>query len=461
MRTGQVVGLANHTVLIAADGTERPIDDSGAPIRDRDGHVIGVVLVFRDVTDRRRREAERRATALERERLLEAERTARSEAERANRVKDDFVAMVSHELRTPLNAILGWTELMMRSSADPRMIARGLDVIARNTRVQAQLISDLLDISRITSGKLRLDFQAVDLAEIIRDAVDTVQPSADARQIQIHRDIDHSLGHVAGDPARLQQVVWNLMSNAIKFTPEGGRVRVVLRKAGDAAEIVVSDTGVGIAPEFLPHVFERFQQADGTMTRRYGGLGLGLAIVKHLVERHGGIVTAQSEGEGKGAAFSIVLPVASATVDPDSLPPPARAAAPVAPFDGARILVVEDEQDTRTFLVQLLRANGAVVLEADSAQQALDLFAGGEPPDILLSDIGLPQIDGYELMRRIRALGDAAGGGLPAIALTAYASFDDRTRALRAGYQTHLAKPVEPTELLATVASFCALVRRR
>jgi PAS domain S-box-containing protein len=459
MRSGQTVGLANHTILCARNGTEVPIDDSGAPIRDRDGRIIGVVLVFRDVTERRRRDAERRAETAERDRLLESERAARAEAERASRVKDDFVAMVSHELRTPLNAILGWTELMMRNGSDPAMMTRGLEVVARNTRVQAQLISDLLDISRISSGKLRLDFQAVDLATIIDDALDTVQHTADAKQIAIRRHVDRSVGAVAGDPARLQQIIWNLVSNAIKFTPEGGRVDVALRGGETSAEITIADSGVGIAPEFLPHVFERFQQADGTMTRRYGGLGLGLTIVKHLVERHGGTVSASSEGEGRGATFVIVLPSAAlsraqARTHDRSTAPASRVA-----LDGVRILVVEDEPDTRTFLTQLLRANGAEVVEAGTAADALEVFPSAIP-DILLSDIGLPQVDGYDLIRRIRQLGVTAGGGLPAIALTAYVSSEDRTRALRAGYQTHLAKPVEPAELLATVASFAALVKR-
>jgi PAS domain S-box-containing protein len=313
---GTVVGLANHTVLIAADGAERPIDDSGAPIRSRDGRVFGVVLVFRDVSERRRGELERRDAALEHERLLEAERTARADAERANRVKDEFVAMVSHELRTPLNAILGWTQLMVKPDAGPEVIARGLDVITRNTRLQAQLISDLLDISRILSGKLRLDVEELDLAAVVGDAIDTVQQDADHKRVTITRDVHGSVGMLAGDAARLQQIIWNLLSNAIKFTPEGGEVSVCVRKPGKDAEIVVADTGVGIRPDFLPHIFDRFQQADQSITRRYGGLGLGLSIVKHLVELHGGSIAVKSDGVGHGAAFTIVLPSSAGARQP-------------------------------------------------------------------------------------------------------------------------------------------------
>ena len=291
LQEGVVVGLANHTLLIASDGTERPIDDSGAPIRNRDGRIVGVVLVFRDVSERRRLDAERETAAAERERLLRAERTARAEAERANRLKDDFVAMISHELRTPLNAILGWTELMQKEPGDDALTARGLDVVARNTRLQTQLISDLLDISRIVSGKLHLDVQSVDLASVVDAAIETVEPTAIAKGIQIDRELDTSIGPMAGDPARLQQVVWNLLSNALKFTPKGGRVQVTLRLAGSEAEIVVRDNGAGIRPEFLPYVFDRFQQADASRARRFGGLGLGLSIVKNLVQFHAGTGT--------------------------------------------------------------------------------------------------------------------------------------------------------------------------
>jgi PAS domain S-box-containing protein len=456
---GVIVGLASHTVLIAADGTERPIDDSGAPIRNREGRIVGVVLVFRDVTDRRRAEDERRTAAAERERLLEAERIARAEAERASRIKDDFIAMVSHELRTPLNAILGWAELMMRSKNDVSMIERGLDVVSRNTRIQAQLISDLLDISRIVSGKLRLDIASVDLGAVITDAIEIVQQEAMAKGIEIHKHLDVPVGPIAGDAARIQQIIWNLLSNAIKFSSGGGQVRVYLRDADTDAEITVVDTGSGIRPEFLPNVFDRFQQADLSIRRGVGGLGLGLSIVKHLVELHGGRVKAESSGEGKGAKFTIRLPLSlrpglAETVACSSPTPKEVAAAPS--LEGISVMVVEDEPDTREFLTRLLATHGAKVTTAASASEALAQFPSRKP-DILVSDIGMPGMDGYELMQRIRE-GLLAGSSFPAIALTAYARTEDRTRALRAGYQAHLAKPVEPSELIAIIASFTKLL---
>ena len=462
---GLVVGLANHTVLIAVDGTDRPIDDSGAPIRNRDGRLVGVVLVFRDVTERRRTEAERLVAAAERERLLEAERVARTEAERASRVKDEFVAMVSHELRTPLNAILGWTQLMRQRHHDATMVERGLDVVARNTRVQVQLISDLLDVSRIVSGKLHLEIQPVDLASVIDQAIETVQHQAESKSVGIRRELARNVGLIAGDPARLEQVIWNLLSNAIKFTPSNGHVSVNLRSVDSRAEIIVQDSGAGIGPEVLPLIFDRFHQANSSTTRRFGGLGIGLAIVKHIVELHGGTVRADSAGEGRGATFTVSLPEGtlnrpvrsiSSTQRPEEMGVPVSLAT-------IQVLVVEDEPDTREVLKRLLESNGAAVRVAGAAEEALALFRR-EPPDVLISDIGLPDIDGYELLRRIRQQSDAAGGGVPAIALTAYARSEDRTRALLVGYQAHLAKPVETTDLLATIASFASLIeahRRR
>jgi PAS domain S-box-containing protein len=457
---GTVVGLANHTLLIATDGTERPIDDSGAPIRNREGRMVGTVLVFRDVTERRRGDVERQLAAAERERLLEAERIARAEAERASRVKDEFVAMVSHELRTPLNAILGWTQLTLKAKHDPAAVERGLEVIVRNTRVQAQLISDLLDISRIMSGKIALQIQPVSLVSVVGEALDTVQQEAAAKAIVLRTEFDDEVGFVAGDPARLQQVVWNLMANAVKFTPSGGRIVVSLRGLDDHAQITVADDGVGIRPEFLPHVFDRFHQADRSITRRFGGLGLGLSIVKHLVELHGGAVRAESAGEGKGSTFIITLPTASAPTGVDAGEPELREriAMEGVALQGLRILVVEDDPDTREFLTRLLDSHGALVFSTASAREALDGFPAARP-QILLSDIGLPDMDGYQLIQRIRQQDASAGGTIPAIALTAYARSDDRTRALRAGYQAHVVKPVEAAELLATIESFAEFVR--
>ena len=461
LQDGVIVGLANHTILIAADGTERPIDDSGAPIRNRDGRIVGVVLVFHDVSDRRRLETEREAAAGERERLLVAERTARAEAERANRLKDDFVAMVSHELRTPLNAILGWTDMMLRKQNDQATVARGLDIVARNTRLQTQLISDLLDVSRIVSGKLRLDMQSVHLASVIDAAVETVQHAADQKGVEIERQLDTSIGPMAGDPARLQQVVWNLLSNALKFTPKGGRVRIVLRRTGSQAEIIVEDNGAGIRPDFLPYVFDRFQQADASRTRRFGGLGLGLSIVRSLVEFHGGTVQAASAGEGKGATFTIGLPTgAPAELRREVLATARNESVEDISLANIRVLVVEDEPDAAEFVTNLLESHGADVVSAASAREALAAVAHARP-DILLSDIGLPEMDGYQLIEQIRKMDVATGGAIPAVALTAFARSEDRTRALRAGYQTHLAKPIESTELVATVASFAELVNAR
>jgi PAS domain S-box-containing protein len=456
---GVVVGLANHTILIAADGTERPIDDSGAPIRNHEGRVVGVVLVFRDVTERRRTETERQATAVDRERLLEAERLARADAERANRVKDEFVAMVSHELRTPLNAILGWIQLMTQSRNDASVVERGLSVVARNTRLQVQLISDLLDISRIVAGKLRLEVQPVDLASVIVQAIETVQHQAGSKSISIQQELDAIVGLIAGDPARMEQVVWNLLANAIKFTPSGGQVSITLRSTNSHAQITVRDNGAGIRPEILPHIFDRFQQANSSITRRFGGLGLGLAIVKHLVELHGGSVRAESGGEGLGAAFTVLIPAGRA---PHSLETERGSRdredtlVPVS-LDAIRVLVVEDEPDTREFLKRLLETNGATVVVVGSAADAL-VQVRNRPFDVVISDIGLPDVDGYDLLRRIREH-SSAGASVPAIALTAYARPEDRRRALRAGYQAHLAKPVEPTDLLATIVSFVGLMR--
>jgi PAS domain S-box-containing protein len=443
-----------ETVRVAKDGRRLDISLTVSPVLDSQGRIIGVSKIARDITEKKR-------AAAERERLLEAERVARGEAERASRVKDEFVAMVSHELRTPLNAILSWTELMMRGRDDPKVMERGLEVVARNTRVQAQLISDLLDVSRIVAGKLRLDIQNLDLPSIVSDAVDTVRQDAAAKNIEIRTDLAVS-GPLAGDPARIQQVVWNLLSNAVKFTPPGGSISVAVREVGTQAEIVVSDDGAGISAEFLPHVFDRFLQADRSTTKRYGGLGLGLAIVKHLVELHGGRVSAESGGPGKGSSFTIRLPTSYAIADsePQQFPSAGKDAWDDVVLDSIRVLVVEDEPDTREFLSRLLQGRGAQVLVAATAPEALALFRI-EHPDLLISDIGLPDMDGYDLIRQIRSEGAGHHASIPAIALTAYARSEDRTKALRAGYQTHIAKPVEPNELIAAIASFAGLVEAR
>jgi CheY-like chemotaxis protein/two-component sensor histidine kinase len=351
--------------------------------------------------------------------------------------------------------------MMLRQQNDPATVARGLDIVARNTRLQTQLISDLLDVSRIVSGKLRLEMQSVHLASVIDAAVETVQHAADQKGVEIARQLDASIGPMAGDPARLQQVIWNLLSNALKFTPKGGRVRIGLRRAGSQAEIIVEDNGAGIRPDFLPYVFDRFQQADASRTRRFGGLGLGLSIVRSLVEFHGGTVQAASAGEGQGATFTIGLPTGMpAELRAEALAPGRDASVEDISLANIRILVVEDEPDAAEFVTKLLESHGADVVNAASAREALEAVVHARP-DILVSDIGMPEMDGYQLMEQIRKMDAADGGGMPAVALTAFARSEDRTRALRAGYQTHLAKPIESSELVATVASFAELVHAR
>jgi PAS domain S-box-containing protein len=454
---GVVVGLANHTVLIAADGNQRPIDDSGAPIRSRDGTILGAVLVFRDVTDRRLTEAKQLAAAAEREQLLASEKAARAEADHANRMKDDFVAMISHELRTPLNAISGWAELVAQHPGDPEMTRRGLEVIRRNTRVQTRLISELLDMSRIVAGKLQLEIEAVDLAKVVDDAIQSLETEAAAKRVEIRRDVDRTIKPISADPGRLEQVVWNLMSNAVKFTPSGGTVQVGLRAHDGEAELTVSDNGVGIRPELLPLVFERFRQGIGPGGQRAGGLGLGLAIVKELVEMHGGTVSAAS-AEGKGATFTIRLPLAAPPAIADRRAAgAAEVALPRDCLEGAHILVVEDEDDARELMRELLAGYRAEVLTAANATEALEIL-GARRVDLLVSDIGLPAIDGYELIKRVRALPDPATSRIPAVAVTAFARAVDRTRAVRSGYQAHIGKPVAEEDLVATL---CRLVEIR
>ncbi|KFC74424.1 ATP-binding protein [Massilia sp. LC238] len=411
-------------------------------------------------------EATRRA-AEERKVLLENEREARAEAERSSQMKDEFLATLSHELRTPLSAILGWSQVLRRGSRDGADLQRGLQTIERNARAQAQLIEDLLDMSRITSGKVLLDMQAIEPATFIDAAIETVRPAADAKHIAIEKHYRAPGALVAGDTGRLQQVIWNLLSNAIKFTPRDGLVAVEISErddghgaGGKVVAITVRDNGVGIRPEFITHVFERFRQEDASMTRRHGGLGLGLSIVKHLVEQHGGTVRAESAGEGQGASFTIELPRAEA---PASSSRPSRAApapspAPEAPdgavrdLTGLTVLVVDDARDGRELIARILTDCHARVRVAASAREAFDALRA-DRPDVLVSDLGMPEVDGFELIGWVRALPREAGGQLPAIALTAFARPEDRLKALEAGFSTHISKPVEPGELIAAVAS--------
>ncbi len=444
-----------ETVRVAKDGRRIDVSLTVSPLRAPNGEIIGASKIVRDITERNR-------MAAEREQLLRNERTARMEAERANRIKDDFVAMVSHELRTPLNAILGWTDLLKASKGDREMFDHGLDVIARNTRLQAQLISDLLDVSRIVSGKLGLDLVRVDLQEILRNSVETLQAAASARTIALTTQIDSAPMATIGDAARLQQIIWNLISNAIKFTPPGGKIIVDMRRVDDRADITVTDTGIGIRSESLPDLFERFRQSSPLTTRRHGGLGLGLSIAKYLTELHGGRIYAWSAGEGMGATFTVVLPLKSGepTVDFEDRLQQSREAedrANQVSLKGMTILVVEDDQDTRDLIQRLLEAHRAKVVIAATAPEALDRLEV-EEPDLIVSDIGLPDVDGYELIRRIRRLTTPVANA-PAVALTAFARPEDRTRALAAGFSAHVAKPVEPVELLITVGSFANLIR--
>ena len=387
---------------------------------------------------------------------------AKRAAEEAARAKDEFLASVSHELRTPLTAVLGWARMLQTGKLDEAMAARALDAIERNAQSQNQLIGDLLDFSRIISGKIRLDVGRVEPASVIAAAVDVMTPAADAKGIRLQSILDPRAGPVSGDPERLQQVMWNLLSNSVKFTPRGGRVQVRLSRVDSSVEITVSDTGQGIAPEFLPYVFERFRQADNTTTRRHTGLGLGMAITKHLVELHGGTVRAESPGEGLGATFVVRLPVMILhTPDPAlegsaahlaPTPDEARPQQPAARLDGIHVLVVDDERDALELLTTVLTQSGAVVTTAAGAAEALEKIQTAEP-DLLVSDIEMANEDGYSLIRKVRVWEAERGRRIPAIALTAHARPSDRLRALADGFQIHMPKPVEPAELVLAIAN--------
>jgi PAS domain S-box-containing protein len=446
-REGRIVGLANHTLLLSRDGREIPIEDSAAPIRAADGGLIGIVLVFRDATDER--ETERRRAA-----LFEQEQAARREAEAVSRSKDEFVATVSHELRTPLNAIFGWVRLLRIGNLDDAKRAHALEVVERNTRAQAQLIEDLLDMSRVVTGHLRLNMCRVDLTSVARTAVEGVKPTADAKELTISLDLPANVGTITGDPDRLQQVVWNLLTNSVKFTPKGGRIRLVLRAEGSDAVLQVSDTGIGIGPELLPHVFERFRQGVSSASRTHGGLGIGLALVRHLTELHGGTVEAASDGENCGATFTLRFPMigARAVLEREPLSPRDTSATQSAGdvLAGLSILVVDDDPDARELVTVTLRQAGAEVKPAASIGEALEIL-GGAMPNVLVSDVAMPNGTGYDLMQQIRRTPRTAQ--LPAIALTAYDRPEDRDRSLKAGFDFHVGKPVDPQYLLHVVGS--------
>jgi PAS domain S-box-containing protein len=573
IREGQVVGLGNHTVLIAKDGSERPIDDSAAPIRDARGQIVGAVLVFRDITERRSAEhalahsyertesilasisdafyvldSEWRFTYVneygaalarkpreellgkvcwevfpdvvgtplqrdyeramaeripvsgefyypkygvwfshriypsaegvssyvtditarknqdeERDILLAREQAARRDAEQANRLKDEFLATLSHELRTPLTAILGWSRIVRAGNPGPDAVQRAIEAIDRNAEAQRHLIEDLLDVSAVITGKVRLDMQPVSLATVIEAAQQTVKPAAEAKGIHFETTLDPEAGLVSGDAARLQQVVWNLLSNAVKFTPSGGCIEIRLERLASHIQVVVSDTGQGIDQEFLPYVFDRFRQADSSTTRRSGGLGLGLAIVRHLVELHGGVVSVTSLGRGHGATFTVRLPL---MVSHGEQKTEQRVKAQTNLYDTAdqkclpeleerKVLVVDDQPDTLLLLQTVLEECGADVRSTLSSSQALSEVKTWKP-DVIVCDIGMPEEDGYAFIQHLREL-EGQDGQIPAVALTAYVRPEDRTKALTSGYQMYLAKPFEPMELAAVISSLLRL----
>jgi len=575
LREGALVGLANHTVLIARDQSELHIDDSAAPIRNAAGNVTGVIMVFHDITERRRLEqvleeseiryrrlfeaahdgillvnvasgqiedvnpfmvdllryprehfigkelweigvfkdaqsskaamdrlrregqiryedlpledkngrrvpvefvsnvyredrnpiiqcnvrdiSDRKRHERERDALLANEQASRMEAEAANRTKDLFLATLSHEMRTPLNAIVNWTSLLKQNHyADPDL-QEGIDAIDRSANAQAQLIEDVLDVSRIVSGKLTLEIRPCQLADVVLAAIAIVRPAAEAKGVTLETQLDVAAGDVACDQNRMQQVIWNLLSNSVKFTPHGGRVRLVLERGRSTARITVNDNGRGIEPAFLPHVFDRFRQADSSTRRTFGGLGLGLSIAKQLVEHHGGTIKAQSDGAGKGSTFTVDIPVRvlSSAEEETGVAPvvgdPHAEPLPKVRLDGLRVLIVDDEPIARRALLRILQNAGAIALAAESAAEALRLVMS-DAPEVLVSDIAMPGTDGYDLIRQVRAAGFSVRD-LPAVALTAFAHKEDRRRALLAGFQVHVAKPVDPQDLMAVIGS--------
>ncbi|HET9388499.1 MAG TPA: ATP-binding protein [Steroidobacteraceae bacterium] len=461
LHTGEVIGglfLGHPNPGVFTDRSERLTLGlaAQASIAIANGRLFGSL---------REQESKLKDAAAERERLLDSERAARSEAEHLSHMKDEFLATLSHELRTPLNAIQGWAALLRQQGANAQDRERGLETIERNVRAQTQIVNDLLDMSRIISGKIHLEVQPVQLHELIDNAIDAIHQSADARHIRIHKVLDSSVGWVRGDPNRLQQVLWNLLSNAVKFTPPGGRVQVVLERVNSHVEIVIEDTGVGIKAEFLPYVFDRFRQGDPSITRRYGGLGLGLSIVKTLIELHGGSVRVKSAGEDQGSTFVVVLPISHVRAEDVAAERPPMFASPdpletieLPRLDEVHVLIVDDDQDGRTLIARILSERGALPTCAAGGLTALDLLRSRHF-DVILSDIGMPDMDGYELLRQVRTLDSSRQNPIPAIAITAYARPEDRQRSLLAGYHMHLSKPIEARELIAGIASLLQLTR--
>ena len=444
-----------ETVRVRKDGTRVRISLTVSPILDSAGRIIGAAKIAHDIT---------RLYALmaDREMLLESERSARGQAERMSRLKDEFLATLSHELRTPLNAIQGWAELLRHPGAPPAELKRGLEAISRNVRIQAQIVNDLLDLSRVISGQVLLEVCSTSLQEVLDHAIDAVRTSAENKSIRIHTLIDSKIGPVRGDPTRLQQILWNLLSNAVKFTPKGGAIKVILDRIDSHVEITVEDTGIGIEPEFLPYVFERFRQADSGVSRRYGGLGIGLSIVKCLVELHGGSVRASSPGKDQGSTFTVSLPLFHLRPEKDSEsrinPTGPLQTIELPRLDGTRVLLVDDDVDGCELVSAVLAARGGSVRCVASAAEALQVLEQ-ERFDVVLSDIGMPEMDGYEFMRTLRKTEQGHDRLTPAIAVTAYAGSADRQRALLSGYQMHISKPIEAAELIAAIASLRPLSR--
>jgi PAS domain S-box-containing protein len=429
-KSGDYIWLWEHAILV----------------RDVAGRVIRIVGNIIDVSDRKQAEADHQA-------LLESEQAARREAETANRLKDEFLGVLSHELRTPLSTIRSWATILKMNPSDAAQVAKCAEIIERNVQTQTQLIGDLLDMNRIAAGKLRLEVQPVDIAAVVRAAIDTVRPAAESRNIKIYCAAEPVVTQVHGDPTRLQQVVWNLLANAIKFTPKDGRVNVKVGRVDSQAQIAVSDTGRGISPDLLPEIFDRFRQSDWSSRKHEEGLGLGLAIVKQLIELHGGTVRAESAGEGKGATFTIALPIPGIM----QIYPAFRAPTlPALRLDGATVLVVDDQPDAAAGTARLLESAGAAVFSSHSVNEALEMMKAHDI-DIIVSDIGMPQRDGFNFIRALRETGDRT----PMVALTAFARSEDRSRTLMEGFELHVSKPADPAELIAAVANVHARAHRK
>ncbi|MDB5326306.1 MAG: rpfC [Phycisphaerales bacterium] len=457
LRRGQRVDHF-ETIRVCKDGRLIDVSVTISPVKDATGRVVGVSKVARDITSIKR-------ILKEREELLAREQAARSEAERVGRMKDEFLATLSHELRTPLNAILGWSGILRSPGGtdSPDELREGLETIERNARAQSQLIEELLDMSKIVNGKLRLDVQPIDLQMVVSDSVESVRPSAEGKGIRLTKVLDPRGGPVTGDPNRIQQILWNLLTNSIKVTPRGGRIQVFLRRVNSHVEITVLDSGNGISADFLPQLFSRFSQADTSISRHHGGLGLGLALVKSLVELHGGSVSAASPGIDQGSTFTVSLPLTAAHANETDAPlTPAPSVADAVAFPdltGCHVLVVDDEPDARRLIERILTKCHVTVTTAASAAEGIQAVRRHRP-DMVLSDIGMPGEDGYAFLTELRQLPNTEGGDTPAVAITAFARSEDRRRALMAGFQMHLPKPMEAEELIAIVTNIFTASRR-